>query len=157
LPGLQVVGDQDVASSPAAAELAATEPARFPVEAHPTGTSPARWRPTPRPPGWRLRPDPRQLEAGKVLGATIYGAKVIAIHGNYDQVNRLCSQIAFRFGWGFVNVNLRPFYAEGSKTMGFEIAEDLGWRAPDHVVAPMAGGSLVGKLYKAFKEFEGWG
>src|SRR4051812_42528555 len=97
---------------------------------------------------------PDGLEQGKVLGATIYGAKVIAIHGNYDRVNRLCSQIAFRFGWGFVNVNLRPFYAEGSKSMGFEIAEDLGWRAPDHVVAPMAGGSLIGKIYKAFREFE---
>ena len=79
---------------------------------------------------------PDGLEQGKVLGATIYGAKVIAIDGNYDQVNRLCSQIAFRFGWGFVNVNLRPFYAEGSKTVGFEIAEDLGWRTPDHVVVP---------------------
>ena len=97
---------------------------------------------------------PDGLEQGKVLGATIYGAKVIAIDGNYDQVNRLCSQIAFRFGWGFVNVNLRPFYAEGSKTVGFEIAEDLGWRAPDHVVAPMAGGSLIGKIYKAFQEFD---
>jgi threonine synthase len=97
---------------------------------------------------------PDNLEQGKVLGATIYGAKVIAIEGNYDHVNRLCSQIAFKFGWGFVNVNLRPFYAEGSKSMGFEIAEDLGWRAPDHVVAPMAGGSLIGKLQKAFKEFE---
>ncbi len=97
---------------------------------------------------------PDGLEQGKVLGATIYGAKVIAIDGNYDHVNRLCSQIAFRFGWGFVNVNLRPFYAEGSKSVGFEIAEDLGWRAPDHVVAPMAGGSLIGKIHKAFKEFE---
>jgi threonine synthase len=97
---------------------------------------------------------PNNLEQGKVLGATIYGAKVVAIEGNYDQVNRLCSQIAFRFGWGFVNVNLRPFYAEGSKTVGFEIAEDLGWRVPDHVIAPMAGGSLIGKIYKAFKEFE---
>lgn len=97
---------------------------------------------------------PDGLEQGKVLGAAIYGAKVVAIHGNYDHVNRLCSQIAFRFGWGFVNVNLRPFYAEGSKSMGFEIAEDLGWKAPDHVVVPMAGGSLVGKVYKAFKEFE---
>src|SRR5438270_2241948 len=97
---------------------------------------------------------PDNLEEGKILGATIYGARVIAIRGNYDHVNRLCSQIAFRYGWGFVNVNLRPFYAEGSKSMGFEIAEDLGWRAPDHVVAPMAGGSLIGKLYKAFKEFE---
>ncbi len=97
---------------------------------------------------------PDGLEQGKVMGATIYGAKVIAIHGNYDHVNRLCSQIAFRFGWGFVNVNLRPFYAEGSKSMGFEIAEELGWRAPDHVVAPMAGGSLIGKIHKAFREFE---
>jgi threonine synthase len=97
---------------------------------------------------------PDNLEQGKVLGATMYGAKVIAIEGNYDQVNRLCSQIAFRFGWGFVNVNLRPFYAEGSKTVGFEIAEDLGWRVPDHVVAPMAGGSLIGKIFKAFKEFD---
>src|SRR6478735_7589906 len=97
---------------------------------------------------------PDNLEQGKVLGAQIYGAKVIAIRGNYDHVNRLCSQIAFRYGWGFVNVNLRPFYAEGSKTMGFEIAEALGWRAPDHVVAPMAGGSLIGKIHKAFKELE---
>ena len=97
---------------------------------------------------------PDNLEQGKILGATVYGARVIAIEGNYDKVNRLCSQIAFRYGWGFVNVNLRPFYAEGSKSMGFEIAEDLGWRAPDNVVVPMAGGSLIGKLHKAFKEFE---
>ncbi len=96
---------------------------------------------------------PDGLEQGKVLGATIYGARVIAVQGNYDQVNRLCSQIAFRYGWGFVNVNLRPYYAEGSKSMGFEIAEDLGWRAPDHVVVPMAGGSLIGKIHKAFREF----
>jgi threonine synthase len=97
---------------------------------------------------------PDGLEQGKVLGATIYGANVIAIEGNYDQVNRLCSQIAFRYGWGFVNVNLRPFYAEGSKSFGFEIAEDLEWRVPDHVVAPMAGGSLIGKIHKSFKELE---
>jgi threonine synthase len=95
---------------------------------------------------------PDNLEQGKVLGCTVYGAKVVAIQGNYDHVNRLCSQIAFRYGWGFVNVNLRPFYAEGSKSMGFEIAEDLGWKAPDQVVCPMAGGSLVGKLHKAFRE-----
>lgn len=95
---------------------------------------------------------PDNLEQGKVLGCTVYGAKVVAIRGNYDHVNRLCSQIAFRYGWGFVNVNLRPFYAEGSKSMGFEIAEDLGWKAPDQVVCPMAGGSLVGKLHKAFRE-----
>ena len=100
---------------------------------------------------------PDNLEQGKVLGATIYGAKVIAVEGNYDQVNRLCSQIAFKYGWGFVNVNLRPFYAEGSKSMGFEIAEDLGWRLPDHVIAPMAGGSLIGKIHKAFRELESLG
>lgn len=97
---------------------------------------------------------PDNLEQGKVLGATVYGAHVVACSGNYDQVNRLCSQIAFEFGWGFVNVNLRPFYAEGSKTMGYEIAEQLGWRAPDAVVVPMAGGSLIGKIHKAFKELE---
>jgi len=97
---------------------------------------------------------PDGLEQGKVLGTTLYGAHVIAVEGTYDQVNRLCSQIAFRFGWGFVNVNLRPFYAEGSKTVGFEIAEDLGWRTPDHIVVPMAGGSLIGKIHKAFKEWE---
>ena len=97
---------------------------------------------------------PDNLEEGKILGATVYGAKVIAIRGNYDQVNRLCSQIAFKYGWGFVNVNLRPFYAEGSKSMGFEIAEDLGWRAPDNIVAPMAGGSLIGKLHKSFHELQ---
>ncbi len=97
---------------------------------------------------------PEGLEQGKVLGASIYGARVIAVRGNYDHVNRLCSQIAFRHGWGFVNVNLRAYYAEGSKSMGFEIAEDLGWRAPDQVVAPMAGGSLIGKIYKGFRELE---
>lgn len=97
---------------------------------------------------------PDNLEQGKVIGCTVYGAKVIAIAGNYDHVNRLCSQIAFRYGWGFVNVNLRPFYAEGSKSMGFEIAEGLGWQVPDHVVAPMAGGSLVGKLHKSFQELQ---
>lgn len=101
---------------------------------------------------------PDNLEQGKVLGALIYGANLIAVEGNYDQVNRLCSQIAFKYGWGFVNVNLRPFYAEGSKSFGFEIAEDLGWRTPDNVVVPMAGGSLIGKIHKAFKELEslGW-
>jgi threonine synthase len=97
---------------------------------------------------------PDNLEQGKVLGATVYGANVVAVTGNYDQVNRLCSEIAFKFGWGFVNVNLRPFYAEGSKSMGFEIAEQLGWRTPGAVVAPMAGGSLIGKIHKSFKEFE---
>jgi threonine synthase len=82
----------------------------------------------------------------------VYGAKLVRIDGNYDHVNRLCSQIAERFHWGFVNVNLRPYYAEGSKTVGFEIAEQLGWRLPDNVVVPMAGGALITKIRKAFKE-----
>jgi threonine synthase len=86
------------------------------------------------------------------LGTSIYGAKVIGVAGTYDEVNRLCTQVAFKYGWGFVNINLRPFYAEGSKTVGFEIAEQLGWRTPQHVVVPMAGGSLIGKVQKAFQE-----
>jgi len=95
---------------------------------------------------------PSDLEAAKILGTSIYGANVVGVTGTYDQVNRLCTQVAFKYGWGFVNINLRPFYAEGSKTMGYEIAEQLGWRVPKHVVAPMAGGSLIGKLHKAFHE-----
>jgi threonine synthase len=95
---------------------------------------------------------PHDLEHAKVLGTTIFGAKLIGIKGTYDEVNRLCSQVADRFNWGLVNVNLRPYYAEGSKTMGFEIAEQLGWRTPQHIVSPMAGGSLIGKLQKAFQE-----
>ena len=96
---------------------------------------------------------PADLESGKVLGSLVYGTSVIGIHGAYDQVNRLCSEIAGKYGWGFVNVNLRPYYAEGSKTMGFEIAEQLGWRAPRHTVVPMASGSLLTKIHKAYKEF----
>src|SRR5438552_3276273 len=88
---------------------------------------------------------PADLERSKILGTSIYGAKVVGVHGTYDQVNRLCTQVAFKYGWGFVNINLRAFYAEGSKSFGFEIAEQLGWRTPKHVVAPMAGGSLIGK------------
>lgn len=95
---------------------------------------------------------PADLERTKILGTSIYGAKVIGVTGTYDQVNRLCTQVAFKYGWGFVNINLRPFYAEGSKTVGFEIAEQLGWRTPKHVVVPMAGGSLIGKVQKAFQE-----
>ncbi len=95
---------------------------------------------------------PADLERSKILGTSIYGAKVIGITGTYDEVNRLCTQIAFKYGWGFVNINLRPFYAEGSKTFGFEMAEQLGWRTPRHVVCPMAGGSLIGKIQKAFHE-----
>src|SRR4029077_1557804 len=97
---------------------------------------------------------PSDLERAKVLATTIYGAKVIAVTGTYDEVNRLCTQVAFKYGWGLVNINLRPFYAEGSKTVGFEIAEQLGWRVPQHVVVPMAGGSLIGKVQKAFGELQ---
>ena len=96
---------------------------------------------------------PADLEQGKVLGSLVYGTQVIGIHGPYDQVNRLCSEIAGKYGWGFVNVNLRPYYAEGSKSMGFEIAEQLGWRLPAHTVIPMASGSLLTKIHKAYKEF----
>src|ERR1700742_1991123 len=95
---------------------------------------------------------PKDLEAAKILNTQVYGAKLVRIDGNYDHVNRLCSQIADRYHWGFVNVNLRPYYAEGSKTVGFEIAEQLGWRLPDNIVCPMAGGSLITKIRKAFKE-----
>src|SRR5438105_599995 len=96
---------------------------------------------------------PADLEQGKVLGSLVYGTNVIGIHGAYDQVNRLCSEIAGKYGWGFVNVNLRPYYAEGSKSMGFEIAEQLGWRVPRHTVVPMASGSLLTKIHKAYTEF----
>ena len=96
---------------------------------------------------------PADLEQGKVLGSLVYGTNVVSIHGAYDQVNRLCSEIAGKYGWGFVNVNLRPYYAEGSKTMGFEICEQLGWRIPRHTVVPMASGSLLTKIYKAYSEF----
>jgi threonine synthase len=95
---------------------------------------------------------PSDLEPAKVLGTQVFGANVVRIAGNYDQVNRLCSQIAEERHWGFVNVNLRPYYAEGSKTVGFEIAEQLGWRLPDNIVCPMAGGSLIIKIKKAFDE-----
>ena len=95
---------------------------------------------------------PADLEPAKILGTQVFGAKLVRIAGSYDQVNRLCSQIADERPWGFVNVNLRPYYAEGSKTVGFEIAEQLGWRLPDNVVVPMAGGSLITKIKKAFDE-----
>jgi threonine synthase len=101
---------------------------------------------------------PADLEPAKVLNTAVYGARIVRINGNYDHVNRLCAQIADRFQWGLVNVNLRPYYSEGSKTHGFEIAEQLGWRLPDNVVVPMAGGSLIGKIAKAFRELVtlGW-
>ncbi|MBP0020506.1 MAG: threonine synthase [Cyanobacteria bacterium SBLK] len=96
---------------------------------------------------------PADLEAGKVLGTLIYNPTVMAVKGNYDQVNRLCSEVANTYGWGFVNINLRPYYSEGSKTLAFEVAEQLGWKLPDHIVAPIASGSLYTKIYKGFQEF----
>lgn len=97
---------------------------------------------------------PEDLEPNKIIATAVYGATVIRVRGNYDDVNRLCTEIADRYSWGFVNVNLRPFYGEGSKTFGYEIAEQLGWRAPDAVVVPMAGGSLITKTFKGLKELE---
>ncbi|MBI1810129.1 MAG: threonine synthase [Gemmatimonadetes bacterium] len=96
---------------------------------------------------------PENLEREKILATAVYGPNLVRVKGHYDDVNRLCAQLADRFGWGIVNVNLRGYYGEGSKTMGFEIAEQLGWRLPTAVVAPMAGGSLLTKLKKAFGEF----
>jgi len=100
---------------------------------------------------------PYDLEQGKILGTLIYGTNLVGIKGSYDEVNRLCSEIAENYGWAFVNINLRPFYAEGSKTFGFEIAEQMGWKVPQHVVVPMAGGSLITKIWKGFKELESIG
>ncbi|MSP63262.1 MAG: threonine synthase [Myxococcales bacterium] len=96
---------------------------------------------------------PHDLEQGKVLGTLIFGATVVSIRGTYDEVNRLCSEIADKYRWGFVNVSLRPYYAEGSKSHGYEIQEQLGWRQPAHVVVPMASGSLLTKIGKSFDEF----
>jgi threonine synthase len=97
---------------------------------------------------------PHDLEPSKVLGTLIHGARVVAVRGTYDDVNRLCSEIAGAKGWGFVNINLRPFYAEGSKSHLYEIVEQLGWRAPRHIVAPMAGGSLITKIRKGLLELD---
>jgi threonine synthase len=96
---------------------------------------------------------PHDLEVGKVVGTAIYGPRLVRVQGTYDDVNRLCTQVADRFGWGIVNVNLRSYYAEGSKTVAYEIAEQLGWRTPDAVIAPMAGGSLLTKIDKGFRDF----
>lgn len=95
---------------------------------------------------------PEDLEPAKILASAVHGARVLRIQGTYDDVNRLCVQLADRYGWGIVNVNLRPYYGEGSKTVAFEIAEQLGWRLPTAVVSPMAGGSLLSKLHKGFGE-----
>src|SRR5215210_1253550 len=95
---------------------------------------------------------PDNLEAGKVLGSAIFGPTVLSIAGNYDDVNRLCSQVADRYGWGFVNINLRSYYAEGAKTLGFEVVEQLGWRYPQHLVSPVAGGTLLPRIVRGFRE-----
>jgi threonine synthase len=97
---------------------------------------------------------PNDLEPAKVLGAAIYNPTVVAVRGNYDDVNRLCTQIADRYGWGFANINVRSYYAEGAKTMGFEIVEQLGWRYPDHIVSPVAGGTLLPRIFKGLREFK---
>ena len=97
---------------------------------------------------------PGDLESAKVLGNLIYRPNVVEIEGNYDDVNRLCSEIAGEHRWAFVNINIRPYYAEGSKTLAFETAEQLGWRTPDQVVVPMASGSLLTKIWKGLKELE---
>jgi threonine synthase len=97
---------------------------------------------------------PSNLEQGKVVASNVYEPRLVKVEGNYDEVNRLCSEIAGKYNWAFVNINIRPYYAEGSKTLGFEVAEQLGWKAPDHVVVPMASGSMLTKIWKALKEFE---
>src|SRR5882757_774685 len=96
---------------------------------------------------------PADLEQGKIVNSLIYGAHVIGIKGHYDEVNRLCAEIAGKFGWAFVNVNMRPYYAEGSKSMGYEIIEQLGWQIPQHTVVCMASGSLLTKIQKSYQEF----
>jgi threonine synthase len=100
---------------------------------------------------------PASLEASKIVASLVYEPNLIAVDGNYDEVNRLCSEVANKYHWAFVNINIRPFYAEGSKTQGFEIIEQLGWRAPDNVVVPCASGSLLTKIWKSFKEMKGAG
>jgi threonine synthase len=100
---------------------------------------------------------PVDLEQGKVTATLVYNPTLVAVQGTYDEVNRLCSEIADKYRWAFANINLRPYYGEGSKTVGYEIAEQLGWRAPGHVVVPCAGGSLLTKVAKAFAEWRSLG
>ncbi len=95
---------------------------------------------------------PADLEEGKILNSLVYGARVVGIRGHYDEVNRLCAEIAGKYGWAFVNVNMRPYYAEGSKSMAYEIAEQLNWKLPQHTVVPMASGSLLTKIHKGYQE-----
>lgn len=97
---------------------------------------------------------PSDLEAGKLLGSKIYGAHLVAVDGSYDDVNRLCAELGDKYRWAFVNINVRPYYSEGSKTLGYEVAEQLGWRAPDHCIVPLASGSLYGKIWKGLHELE---
>ena len=97
---------------------------------------------------------PASLEASKIVASLVYEPNLIAVDGNYDEVNRLCSEVANKYHWAFVNINIRPFYAEGSKTIGYEIVEQLGWKAPDNIVVPCASGSLLTKVWKSFKEFK---
>lgn len=97
---------------------------------------------------------PADLEMGKIVGTLIYQPTLVAVEGNYDEVNRLCSEVASKYKWAFVNINIRPYYAEGSKTFGYEILEQLGWKAPRHIIVPCAGGSLITKIWKAIKEFK---
>ena len=97
---------------------------------------------------------PADLELAKIVGTLVCGPTLVAVKGNYDDVNRLCAEIAAKNPWAFVNINIRPYYAEGSKTFGFEVAEQLGWKTPAHIVIPAASGSLLTKIWKAFKEFE---
>ena len=91
------------------------------------------------------------------MGTSIYGSNVVAVKGNYDEVNRLCTEVLGKNNWGFVNINLRTYYSEGSKTVGYEIIEQLGWRIPKHIVVCMASGSLLTKIYKSIKELENLG
>jgi threonine synthase len=100
---------------------------------------------------------PDNLEIGKVTGAAVYNPRIIAVRGNYDDVNRLCTQVADQYGWGFANINLRAYYAEGAKTYGFEIVEQLGWRVPQHIVSPVAGGTLLPRILKGINEFRSLG
>ena len=95
---------------------------------------------------------PSDLERGKVIGAAVYGPTMVAVDGTYDEVNRLCSEVGDNYPWAFVNINMRPYYAEGSKTLGYEVAEQLGWRIPDHVVIPSASGAMFTKIWKGFNE-----
>ncbi len=97
---------------------------------------------------------PADLELGKIVGSLTYAPNLVAVEGNYDEVNRLCAEIAGRYRWAFVNINIRPYYAEGSKTYGYEVMEQLGWRTPQHIVVPVASGSLLTKIWKSFNEFK---